>query len=62
MDENDIARSLGRVEGKVDLLIALHTDTSKRLASVEKRVWWATGAAAVVGAFFTKLGLPYIPH
>ena len=56
-DNNEIARSLGRLEGKVDFLIDLHKGTSKRLGAVEKRSWWIGGAMAVVVVLFNKTGL-----
>lgn len=56
-DNTELARSIGRVEGKIDLLIDLHKGTSKRLGAVEKRSWWIGGAMAVVVLVFNKSGL-----
>lgn len=47
---------LGRMDGKLDLLINRSDDQEKRLNGVEKRVWYASGAAAFIAAFFaTKI-------
>jgi hypothetical protein len=53
---------LGRIEGKIDLLISRETITDERLHSVEKKVWYAAGASAVLAAVAVKLGVPYFPH
>lgn len=55
-------RGLGRVEGKVDLILteltALRSIVDSRLGSVEKKVWYGSGIAATVGMFLgAKLGL-----
>lgn len=54
--QNEIIRTLGRVEGKLDLLIDNHDDlkedhetTKASLASVQKKVNWYSGAIATVG-------------
>lgn len=53
MDENETARTLGRIEGKVDMLIDLHKANDVRLSAVEKKVWYGSGVAAVL-AFFAS--------
>lgn len=62
MDENEIVRSIGRLEGKMDLLITMHTarldGAEKRLGSVEKRVWYGSGLSAIVAILLAKVGLP----
>jgi len=55
--DNEIARSIGRLEGKVDLLIDMHKDTRKRLLSVEKRSWLWAGAVGVITILYQKTGL-----
>lgn len=62
MDENEIVRSIGRLEGKMDMLIDLHTKDSERLDAVEKKVWYASGASIIVGGFLAKLGLPVLHY
>lgn len=58
MDPED-ARTIGRMEGKLDALQAAlteikalvtdsHSDLDERLRVVEKRQWWLAGAAAVL--------------
>jgi hypothetical protein len=65
--ENQNAHAVGRLEGKVDTLILMYTEERKRfdkvedrLGSVEKKVWWAYGAAALLVTFVTKLGLNHL--
>lgn len=45
---------LGRLDGKVDILLSQVRGYDTRLRAVEKRQWWATGAAAVAGAALSK--------
>lgn len=45
----EINRALGRVESKVDILLTRSTEFDQRLSKVEKRVWYASGMAAVIG-------------
>ena len=54
MDE--LVRSLGRIEGKLDGIdqrLESHGDRAegieKRIAAVEKKVWYGTGIAAGIG-------------
>jgi hypothetical protein len=42
---------LARIETKIDTLITDRKDHEKRIRSVERNVWWVSGAAAVVGWF-----------
>lgn len=56
MDENETARTLGRIEGKVDMLIDLHKTTDGRLSAVEKKVWYGSGVAAVLAFFAAHVG------
>jgi hypothetical protein len=52
----DIQRSLGRIEGKLDSHLdhmktrdQADMERDKRIASVERRQWWLSGVAAVIG-------------
>ena len=51
---------IGEANGKLDMLINLCTEDRKRLASVEKKVWYGSGLSAVIGIFLAKFGLPNI--
>lgn len=53
--ENEVARSLGRIEGKVDMIIDQLKSDSERLSAVEKKVWYGSGVAAVLAFVATKL-------
>jgi hypothetical protein len=59
---DDIARSLGRLEGKVDTLLDLATEDRARLSAVEKRVWWTGGVWAVLAIVGAKFGIPPFPQ
>ncbi len=51
---DETQRSLGRVEGKLDLLIDRTHGFDERLNSVEKKVWWLSGIAALGSVLFGK--------
>lgn len=51
MDENEVVRSLGRLEGKVDMLIDMHKADALRLTSAEKKIWYHTGALGLAVLF-----------
>jgi hypothetical protein len=57
-DDNEIARTLGRVEGKVDMLIDLAKVDRKRLHAVERKQWMHTGGLAALVFVLNKMGLP----
>jgi hypothetical protein len=50
-----IERAIGRLEGKMDLLIDMHASNEKRVGAVEKKVWWASGAAGVIAVILEKM-------
>jgi hypothetical protein len=52
---DDLQRSLGRVESKVDMLLALSEAYEKRLHAVEKKVWYASGVSAVLAFIATHI-------
>lgn len=52
---DDIQRSMGRVEAKVDLLLERTEGYEKRLSSVEKKVWYGSGVAAVLAYVATNI-------
>lgn len=54
----NLERSIGRIEGKLDMLIELHTKSEKRLAAVEKKVWWFSGVWALAALIASKVNLP----
>jgi len=70
MDDNEIQHSLGRVEGKLDSLIAeikTHSEDDKanftnldtRIQKVEKKIYYASGFAAAT-AFIAQHFKSYI--
>jgi hypothetical protein len=46
----DVARTLGRIESKLDRLCDQSEDQEARIRVIERRSAWLAGAAAVVGA------------
>jgi hypothetical protein len=52
---DDLQRSLGRVESKVDMLLARSETYEKRLHAVEKKVWYASGVSAVLAYIATNI-------
>jgi hypothetical protein len=63
MMDAELHKSIGRLEGKVDLLIDMHKDNTARVRDVERKAWWFTGVAAGAAALLTKAGLTGLwPH
>lgn len=69
---NEVHRSLGRLEGKLDSLALLLQDhvikdeaAWGRVGRIEKKIWWTNGVVATIvffmttsaSAFLTKIGL-----
>jgi hypothetical protein len=52
---DELQRAMGRVEAKVDLLIERTGVYDKRISAVEKRVWYASGASAVIAFMATHI-------
>jgi hypothetical protein len=52
---SDIPTRLGAIEGKLDTLIRFYEEDRKRLAAVERRVWYGSGLAAVLAAIGVAL-------
>lgn len=50
---DEMQRSMGRVESKVDILLERSDHFEKRLAAVERRVWYASGASAILAYITT---------
>lgn len=60
MDQSEVVHALGRLEGKMDLLIDMHKGVDTRLSKVEKKVWYAAGAVGLLGYLSSHLGLPVL--
>jgi GTP-binding protein EngB required for normal cell division len=52
--DQDVIRSLARVETKVDMIITRFDKLEDRTAAVEKKVWYGSGVAAVLAFIATK--------
>lgn len=55
---DDVQRSLGRIEGKLDNVLERMGDSDKRISAIEKKVWWSSGAAAIVAFIATRIHTP----
>jgi hypothetical protein len=60
----DTERRLGAIEGKLDTLIRFYEEDRKRLAAVERKVWYGSGISAVLAAIgvalMHEIGLPKV--
>jgi hypothetical protein len=54
-DLNELYKTVGNIDGKVDILLERTRQFDTRLSAVEKKVWWASGATAAVTAAATYL-------
>lgn len=52
---DEVQRSLGRIESNVDILLERTAAYEKRLGAVEKRVWYASGASAILAYIATNI-------
>lgn len=52
---DELQRSLGRVEAKVDTLLERTAGFDTRITAVEKKVWYASGASAVIAFIATNI-------
>lgn len=48
------SQQLGRIEAKVDILLSRTDEQDRRLRAVERKQWWAAGAAAAVGTILAR--------
>lgn len=51
---DELQRAMGRVEAKVDILLDRTGAYDKRISAVEKKVWWSSGASAVIAFLATN--------
>jgi len=63
-DEVSTERALGRIEGKVDMILArldtTFADHNRRITAVERKTWYGAGAVGVLALFAGKLAI--FPH
>jgi hypothetical protein len=57
-----LERAIGRIEGKLDMLIALSEKNDARIGAVEKKLWTFSGIWAVCVFIASKLPLPLLPR
>lgn len=53
-DANSLPVLVGRIDGKMDILLTRSDGFDARLRKVEQRLWWMTGAGAAVAYVVTK--------
>lgn len=51
MDDNEVARTLGRMEGKLDMLITRFDKVENRTGVLEKKQWYHSGALGLAVVF-----------
>jgi hypothetical protein len=60
-DHDEVLRSLGRLEGKVDQLLDSSKSQGSRILSLEKKVWGFPAIGALVAVLLPKY-FPFLPH
>jgi hypothetical protein len=48
MARDQLHQDVGEIKGKLDTLLEFYEEDRKRLAAVERKVWYGSGAAAVL--------------
>ena len=65
MARDRLHQDVGEIKGKLDTLLEFYEEDRKRLAAVERKVWYGSGVAAVLAviasAILGKLGLLRVP-
>lgn len=56
----EVQRSLGRLESKVDILLERSTSADSRLRSLERKVWGFPALGAFIAFIAAKTGFPTI--
>ncbi len=55
MDDAALVEVLTRMETKLDAVLGGHDDHEGRIRSLERKLWLASGAAAVAGGFLGNI-------
>jgi hypothetical protein len=55
MEEHEIMRSLGRLEGKVDQILDRAADDGDRITSLERKVWGFPAIGALAAMIVPKI-------
>jgi hypothetical protein len=48
MARDQLHQDVGEIKGKLDTLLEFYEEDRKRLAAVERKVWYGSGVAAVL--------------
>ena len=57
MPESDMRESLGRIEGKLDIIVPLVKSHDKRISKVEKKNAWFSGGLAFLVMLVGAVGM-----
>ena len=55
MANDQLHQDVGEIKGKLDTLLEFYEEDRKRLAAVERKVWYGSGAAAVLAVIASTL-------
>jgi hypothetical protein len=63
MARDQLHQDVGEIKGKLDTLLEFYEEDRKRLAAVERKVWYGSGVAAVLAVVASTIlsKLPRIP-
>jgi hypothetical protein len=55
MAHDQLHQDVGEIKGKLDTLLEFYEEDRKRLAAVERKVWYGSGVAAVLAVIASTL-------
>jgi hypothetical protein len=55
MARDQLHQDVGEIKGKLDTLLEFYEKDRKRLAAVERKVWYGSGAAAVLAVIASTI-------
>lgn len=55
MAHDQLHQDVGEIKGKLDTLLEFYEEDRKRLAALERKVWYGSGAAAVLAVIASAI-------
>jgi hypothetical protein len=55
MANDQLHQDVGEIKGKLDTLLEFYEEDRKRLAALERKVWYGSGAAAVLAVIASTI-------